>query len=490
MLFQQWIGHEFLLALAHRSRHGQYHTRSWKTIQADRKRESSMSKHYDLLAIGGGSGGIAACNRAASYGVRCAVIERGRLGGTCVNVGCVPKKVMWYAADHAHRLAEAPGYGYQLGSQTFDWAVIKQARDAYVVRLNEIYKKNLGTNNVEILRGNACFRDARTVEVDGQAVTADRIIIATGSTPVIPATPGSQFGITSDGFFELDALPSRVAVVGAGYIAVELAGMLHSMGSDVTLMIRHQQFLRSFDPILRETLMEEMIGDGVNILPTTQVRQVDRLDDGSLHLHCAGAVEELHVDTLIWAIGRVPLTEGLGLAAAGVETGADGTIPTDKYQATNVEGLYALGDVGGRYPLTPVAIAAGRRLADRLFGNQADRHLPYEDIPSVVFSHPPIATVGLTEDQAQSQYGAAVNVYQTRFVPMYYAPLEHKRRAAIKLVCVGESEKVVGCHVIGVGADEMLQGFAVAIRMGACKRDFDDTVAIHPTSSEELVTLR
>ncbi len=449
-----------------------------------------MSRHFDLLAIGAGSGGIAACNRAASYGARCAVIERGRLGGTCVNVGCVPKKVMWYTADHAHHLAEAAGYGYRLGEYTFDWDEIKRARDAYVARLNEIYAKNLGANKVEVLRGNARFLDARTVEIGDEAVNADHIIIATGSRPVLPDIPGSQLGITSDGFFELTGLPRSIAVVGAGYIAVELAGMLQAMGSEVALLIRHQQFLRSFDVMLRETLMEEMIADGVNVLPATQVREVQRLDDGTLGLRCIGAIEDMNVDTLLWAIGRQPDTEALNLSAAGVATRDDGSIPTDDYQATGVEGLYAIGDVAGRYPLTPVAIAAGRRLADRLFGNQPERRLSYDNIPSVIFSHPPIGSVGLSEEEARGQFGDSVKVYQTRFVPMYYAPLERKRRSAMKLVCVGESEKIVGCHVVGLGADEILQGFAVAIRMGACKRDFDDTVAIHPTSGEELVTLR
>jgi glutathione reductase (NADPH) len=306
----------------------------------------------------------------------------------------------------------------------------------------------------------------------------------------VPDLPGAAHGITSDGFFELESLPKRVAVIGAGYIAVELAGMLNAMGAEVSLLLRKQQFLRSFDAMLRDTLMEEMLNDGVNILPRTQVRGVERRDDGSLCLLCDGAVEEIHVDTLIWAIGRTPLTDGIGLEAAGVTANPDGTVPTDAFQNTNVSGIYAIGDITGRFPLTPVAIAAGRRLGDRLFDRQTERHLPYENIPSVVFSHPPIATLGLTEDEARATHGDAVKVYQTRFTPMYYAPVDHKRATAMKLVCVGRQEKIVGCHIIGLGADEMLQGFAVAIRMGATKRDFDDTVAIHPTSSEELVTMR
>ncbi len=449
-----------------------------------------MSTHYDLIAFGAGSGGLSAAQRAASYGARCAIIEKGRLGGTCVNVGCVPKKIMWYAADVAHSLNDAPGYGYTFGDVSFDWATIKAARDRYVQGINDWYITYLDDNQVDLIRGSARMLDAHTVEVDGTRYSADHIILATGGEPTVPDMPGAEHGITSDGFFELEALPERVAVIGAGYIAVELAGMLNAMGSDVSLLLRKQQFLRSFDAMLRDTLMEEMLNDGVNILPSTQVRAVERREDGSLCLLCNGAVEEIHVDTLIWAIGRTPLTADIGLDEAGVVVEADGTVPTDAFQNTNVPGIYAIGDITGRYPLTPVAIAAGRRLGDRLFNHQADRHLVYENIASVVFSHPPIASVGLTEDEARAGHGEAVKVYQTRFTPMYYSPVSHKRVTAMKLVCVGGQEKIVGCHIIGLGADEMMQGFAVAIRMGATKRDFDDTVAIHPTSSEELVTMR
>ena len=449
-----------------------------------------MSNHYDLIAVGAGSGGLSVAERAARYGARCLVIERGPLGGTCVNVGCVPKKVMWYAADVAHALADAPGYGFSYRDLRFDWGTIKQRRDALIRGINDWYLTYLDDSDVALVRGQARLKDRHTVVVDGDEYRADHIVLATGGRPAIPEIAGAELGITSDGFFELDHRPRRVAVVGAGYIAVELAGMLNALGSEVSLLLRKEHFLRSFDPMLREALMEEMLNDGVNILPRTQVTRVQRSEDDSLCMHLSGSAKELDVDTVIWAIGRVPETVDLGLEEVGVAVLGDGIIPTDEYQNTNIPGVYAIGDITGRAPLTPVAIAAGRRLADRLFGNQPDRHLDYGLIPSVIFSHPPIGSVGLTEDEARETHGEAVKVYQTRFNALYYSPVDHKRGTAMKLVCVGAREKVVGCHIIGLGADEMLQGFAVAMRMGATKQDLDNTVAIHPTSAEELVTMR
>lgn len=449
-----------------------------------------MAKHYDLISIGGGSGGLSVAERAARYGAQCAVMEVGRLGGTCVNVGCVPKKVMWYGASLAHTLDDAPGYGFKLEHSGFDWLALKTARDDYIRRINDWYLTYLADSNIDLIRGFARFVDKRTLEVDGERYHAEHIVIATGGRPSVPDLSGAELGITSDGFFELATCPRQVAIVGSGYIAVELAGMLNALCTDVTLLLRKERLLRSFDAMLRDTLMEQMLEDGINILSSTQVRALERLKDGSLRVQCSGSSETLHVDTVIWAIGREPLTVDLNLAAAGVMVNDDGTIPTDEFQNTNIAGLYAIGDITGRAPLTPVAIAAGRRLADRLFNGQAERKLEYQNIPTVVFSHPPIGTVGLTEEAARAGHGEAVKVYQTRFTSMYYAFTPRKIQTAMKLVCVGAQEKIVGCHIIGPGADEMLQGFAVAIRMGATKREFDDTVAIHPTSAEELVTMR
>ena len=452
-----------------------------------------MNKHYDLIALGGGSGGLSVAERAARYGARCAVVESGRLGGTCVNVGCVPKKVMWYAAGMAHSLDDASGYGFRLDNRGFDWKALKAARDAHIQGINDWYKGYLSDADIDVLRGSGRFVDAQTLEVAGERYSADHIVIATGGQPSVPDLPGAELGITSDGFFQLQDCPRRVAVVGSGYIAVELAGMFNALGAEVSMLLRKEHLLRPFDAMLRDTLMEQMLTDGINILTSTQVRSLERQGDGSLNIQCSGCSETLHVDTLLWAIGRDPLSTDLNLSAAGVPVLDDGTIPTDAYQNTPVAGIYAIGDITGRAPLTPVAIAAGRRLADRLFNRQAERRLVYENIPTVVFSHPPIGTVGLTEEQARKGQGEvfqAVKVYQTRFTSLYHAFTPHKIETVMKLVCAGPQERVIGCHIIGPGADEMLQGFAVAIRMGARKRDFDDTVAIHPTSAEELVTMR
>jgi len=449
-----------------------------------------MTKHYDLLAIGGGSGGLSAAERAAMYGKKTAVIEVGKMGGTCVNVGCVPKKVMWNAASVAHALRDARGYGFDVLVNDFSWADLVTGRESYIQGINDWYHTYLKDSNIDEISGRARFVDARTLEVNGERYTADHIVISPGGVPMIPAIPGAEHGITSDGFFALKSQPKRVAIVGAGYIAVELAGLLRALGSEVDLLLRRQHFLASFDAMLRETLMEEMVNDGVNILPNINIERVEKGSDGLLTLHCQGGHELTGFDCLIWAIGRAPNTADLNLAAAGVEMDGNGYIPTDKFQNTNVPGIYAVGDVTGRVQLTPVAIAAARRLGDRLFNGQSERHLDYENVPTVVFSHPPIGTVGLSEDEAREQHGDAVKVYQTRFTPMYHALTPHKTRIAMKLVCVGAQEKVVGVHIIGHGADEMLQGFAVAVKMGATKKQFDDTVAIHPSSAEELVTMR
>jgi len=449
-----------------------------------------MTQHYDLIAIGGGSGGLSVAERAARYGAKCAVVEKGPMGGTCVNAGCVPKKVMWFGASIAHTLAEAASYGFQVGEKRFDWGKLKASRDAYVKGINDWYHTYLSDSNIDEIVGSAQFVDARTIEVAGQQYSADHIVIAAGGAPMIPDSEGAELGISSDGFFELEQLPRRTAVVGSGYIAVELAGMLNALGSDVTMLLRREHLLRNFDATLRENLMEEMLGDGIDILARAQVKKVLREADGSLCIECENGQRLEGFDELIWAIGRYPLTQDLNLQAAGVVVDDKGYIPTDKFQQTNLEAVYAIGDVTGQAQLTPVAIAAGRRLSDRLFGGMTDRHLVYENIPTVVFSHPPIGTVGLTESVARDRHGDSVKVYQTRFTAMYNALTERKQKTAMKLVTVGAQEKVVGCHVIGPGADEMLQGFAVAIRMGASKKDLDDTVAIHPTSAEELVTMR
>jgi glutathione reductase (NADPH) len=448
-----------------------------------------MPIHYDYIAIGGGSGGLATAQRAAEYGARVAVIQPERLGGTCVNVGCVPKKITWSAAMLAHAAEDAAGYGFELTVRGHDWGKLKAARDAYVHRLNGIYADNLAAKKVDWLDGTARFLDARTLAVGGEVLTAPHITIATGGRPQLPPIPGAELGITSDGFFELPARPRHVAVVGSGYVAVELAGAFSGLGAKVTSFIRHDRLLRNFDLMLSAALMREMRAEGITLVSSANPAALRRAGDG-LELELYDGRRFDGFDCVLWAIGRRPSSASLELARAGVALYDDGVVITDRFQGTNVPGIYAVGDVTGREALTPVAIAAGRRLADRLFGGQPERHLDYLLIPTVIFSHPPIGTVGLTEAAARELHGDAVKVYSTGFVPMYHALTEHKRRAEMKLVCAGAEERIIGLHVIGPGADEMLQGFAVAVKMGARKRDFDDTVAIHPTVAEELVTLR
>ncbi|MFQ5608851.1 MAG: glutathione-disulfide reductase [Woeseiaceae bacterium] len=448
-----------------------------------------MENEYNLLVLGGGSGGLAHAQRAAEYGARVAVAESGPLGGTCVNVGCVPKKVMWYTADHAHHFEHAGDYGFDIDVRGHSWGALKARRDAYIERLNDIYADNLDNRNVEYLAGVATFKDAHTVSVDGRDVSANRIVIATGGRPIVPDIPGAEFGITSDDFFALGDRPQRVLVVGSGYIAVELAGIFNALGSDTQVIVRKDGIIRSFDSMLGEQLLAAMRASSITVDTRVIPARVDQHDDGYV-VTAEDGRRFGPVDCVLWAIGRKANTGDLNVAAAGVELLDNGSVVVNDLQETNVEHIYALGDVTGRAALTPVAIAAGRRLADRLYGGMDGRHLDYGLIPTVVFSHPTIGTVGLTEDKARAEFGDDVKVYTSTFNGMFYALGDKKQRSSMKLITVGRNERIVGCHVIGEGADEMLQGFAVAIRMGATKADFDDTVAIHPTSAEEFVTLR
>jgi glutathione reductase (NADPH) len=445
---------------------------------------------FDLAVIGGGSGGLACARRAAAYGARAVVVESGRLGGTCVNVGCVPKKVMWNAAHVAESLQDAPEYGFQVSVDGHDWNALKTKRDAYIERLNGIYARNLANDKVELVRGFARFAGPHTLEVDGRTISARHIVVATGGRPMLPLVPGAELGITSDGFFQLQNRPEHVVVVGSGYVSVELGGVFAALGSKVTLVIRGETVLRSFDAMLGAGVLKAMRDEGVEVVTNGYPQALERTPTGELELVLTSGRRLRPADCVLWAIGRQPCVEELGLEAAGVRLDSYGYIETDRYQATNVEGVYAIGDVTGRAQLTPVAIAAGRRLSDRIFGGQTGRHLNYENIPTVIFSHPPIGTVGLSEAAARLEYGDDVEVFLSGFVPMYHAMTSRKVRAEMKLVTTGPDRRIVGAHVVGWGADEMLQGFAVAVRMGATKQDFDDTVAIHPTVAEEFVTMK
>ncbi|XP_006035966.1 glutathione reductase, mitochondrial, partial [Alligator sinensis] len=440
----------------------------------------------------------------AELGARVAVVEAHRLGGTCVNVGCVPKKVMWNTAVHFEFIHDHADYGYEMPDVKFNWRIIKEKRDAYVSRLNEIYQNNLNKGHIETIRGYGTFTSdpEPTVEVGGKKYTAPHILIATGGRPAVPREseiPGASLGITSDGFFDLEELPRRSVIVGAGYIAVEIAGILSTLGSESSLLIRHDKVLRTFDSMISSNCTQELENVGINIWKNSLVKSVTKSPSGLLEVKVMSSVPGQKptfgmikdVDCLLWAIGRDPNTEKLCLDEMGVQIDARGHIIVDEFQNTSRKGIYALGDVCGKALLTPVAIAAGRKLAHRLFEGKKDSKLDYSNIPTVVFSHPPIGTVGLTEEEAISMYGTGnVKIYTTSFIPMYHAVTKRKTKCVMKLVCADREEKVVGLHMQGLGCDEMLQGFAVAIKMGATKADFDNTIAIHPTSAEELVTLR
>ena len=447
-----------------------------------------MNTHFDLIAIGGGSGGLAVAEKAAQYGRRVAVIEPAKMGGTCVNTGCVPKKVMWYAANLAHAVDAASDFGIPAQRGVTDWQKLVSGRNDYITNINRYWDGYVADSGITRIDGSARFVDAHTVEVNGQHYSAGHIVIATGGHPIVPRVPGADLGITSDGFFALAEQPRRVAIIGAGYIGVELAGVLRALGSEVSLVALEARVLEAFDGMISDVLMDEMRKQGIALHMGFQVAGLAKTGAG-IAVDANNGERLDGFDSVIWAVGRAPNTRGLALERAGVEVRANGIVPTDGYQNTNVPGIYAIGDITGRAALTPVAIAAGRRLAARLFGGQADSRVDYRNIPSAVFSHPPVATVGLTERQARERQHK-VTVYQTDFTPMRHALSAHGVTTAMKLVCSGDDERIVGIHLIGDNVEEMMQGFAVAVQMGATKADFDSTIAIHPISAEELVTMK
>ena len=450
-----------------------------------------MVKEYDYIVIGGGSGGIASANRAAMHGAKVILFEGKEVGGTCVNVGCVPKKVMWYGAQVAETLHRYAGeYGFDVTLNKFDFATLKANRQAYIDRIHGSYERGFDSNGVERVYEYARFVDPHTVEVAGERYTAPHILIATGGHALYPNIPGSEYGITSDGFFELDEVPKRTAVIGAGYIAVEVAGVLNALGSDTHLFVRKDRPLRTFDKDIVDVLVDEMAKSGPTLHTHANATEVVKNTDDSLTISFDNG-ETITVDCLIWAIGRAANTSGFGLEKTGVKLTEKGTIYSDEFENTSVPGIYALGDVTGKLDLTPVAVKAGRQLSERLFNNKADAKLDYTDVATVVFSHPVIGSVGLTEEKAIAKYGAEnIKVYKSSFTPMYTALGDNRQPSTMKLVTLGDDEKIIGLHGIGYGVDEMIQGFSVAIKMGATKADFDNTVAIHPTGSEEFVTMR
>lgn len=446
---------------------------------------------YDYIVIGGGSGGLASARRARAHGARVALIEAGLLGGTCVHRGCIPKKIQWNAAELAVRVEDMEDYGL-LGSSApkFDLGLLRQATRTHLAHLGRLYEARLTEEGVELVSGRAQVLDAGTVEVAGRTLETRHLLIATGARPIVPEIPGGALGLTSDDWFELDVLPRRLLIVGGGYVGVEVAGVAHALGSHVTLAYRGDMPLRGFDVLVRETLAAELERQGLALLPRFCPAALSRSEAGPLAAEATDGRVVQGFDAVVWATGRAANVERLGLERAGVALDTAGFVITDEFQNTSAAGVYAVGDVAGRVQLTPVAIAAGRRLADRLFGADPTAKLDYTNIATVVFSHPPVATVGLTEQLAREEFGSAVKVYQARFVGLYHAVTRRKPRTAMKLVTVGPEERVVGIHVIGQGADELIQGFAVAMRLGARKADFDRTVAVHPTAAEELVTMR
>ncbi|KAI1107408.1 hypothetical protein F4804DRAFT_329443 [Jackrogersella minutella] len=467
-----------------------------------------ISKETDLLVIGGGSGGLG-CARMASarFGAKAMIVESARLGGTCVNVGCVPKKITFNAAALAEAIHDAKAYGFSVEeTKPFDFTTFKHKRDAYIKRLNGIYERNLANDKVEYVHGWAKLLSKNEVEItldDGTKTTvrAKRILLAVGGEPTKPSSdiPGAELGINSDGFFDIETLPKKVALVGAGYIAVEFAGMFNALGTETHLFIRHKTFLRTFDPMIQDGITAEYERLGVHLHKESAQTKVEKdPSTGKLAVHYKdsngeGKLEGL--DHLIWAIGRTPMTKNIGLEEAGVKLDGKGYVVTDEFQNSSVDSIFALGDVSGRVELTPVAIAAGRRLAERLYGGAqfSAARIDYSNIPSVVFAHPEVGSIGLTEPQAEEKYGRdSLKVYKTSFPAMYYAMMEpeHKGPTKYKVICAGPEEKVVGLHIMGLGSGEMLQGFGVAIKMGATKKDLDSCIAIHPTSAEELVTLK
>jgi glutathione reductase (NADPH) len=451
-----------------------------------------MTQHFDYICLGAGSGGIASGNRAAMRGAKVLIIEAKHVGGTCVNVGCVPKKVMWYGAQVAEAMnLYAKDYGFDVTVNKFDWSTLVANREAYIGRIHDAYGRGFASNKVTLLEGYGRFVNSNTIEVNGEHYTADHILIATGGAPSIPDLPGAEHGIDSDGFFALNEQPKRVAVVGAGYIAVEIAGVMHALGSETHLLVRKHAPLRNFDPLLIDALVEAITTDGPTLHTHSVPESVVKNADNSLTLTLENG-HSVTVDCLIWAIGRSPSTGNIGLEHTQVKRDEKGYIITDAQQNTTATGIYCVGDImAGGVELTPVAVKAGRLLSERLFGAMPDAKMDYNLIPTVVFSHPPIGTMGLTEPEAREQYGDDnVKVYTSGFTSMYTAVTSHRQACKMKLVCAGDTEVVVGIHGIGFAMDEILQGFGVAMKMGATKADFDAVVAIHPTGAEEFVTMR
>jgi glutathione reductase (NADPH) len=446
-----------------------------------------MSQYdFDLFVIGGGSGGVRASRIAGGYGARVAVAEEYRYGGTCVIRGCVPKKLLVYGSHYGHDFEDAAGFGWTVGTPRFDWATMIANKDKEIARLEKIYRGLFENAGARTFDTRATLKDAHTVLVGGQSVTADKILIATGGRPVKPAIPGAELMITSNEAFHLPQMPGRIAIIGGGYIACEFAGIFNGFGAKVTQLYRGEQILRGFDADIRNHLASELVKSGIDLRLKTDATRIEKSGAGlRVHLTDGSSIE---VDAVMAATGRKPNTDGLGLEAVGVKTDAEGAVVVNEYSRTSVENIYAVGDVTNRINLTPVAIREGHCFADTVFGNKP-RSPDHADVPAAVFSQPPVGTVGLSEADARRKYGE-VDVYRTSFRPMKATVSGRDERTMMKLVVDAKTDRVVGAHMVGADAGEIIQGIAIAIKAGATKAHFDATVGIHPTAAEEFVTLR
>lgn len=446
----------------------------------------TTSYDYDLIVIGAGSGGVRAARVAGSYGARVALIESSRVGGTCVMRGCVPKKLLVYGAHYAHDLADMAGYGWSVKEAAFDWPALITAKNRELERLETVYRSLLKTSRVELIEGHGRLVDPFTVDVDGKRLTGEKILISVGGWPSMPAIPGIEHAITSNEALDLMILPRRIIIVGGGYIAVEFAGLFRAFGAEVTLVIRKDKILRGFDDDVRDALTAEMTRQGITILRETQIARIDKLTDGSYRVRRTPG-PDMEADLVMYATGRAPNTSGLGLEDVGVRVDASGAIPVDEWHTTNIPSIFAVGDVTGRVELTPVALNEGLNFAETQF-NDNPRVMDYDLIPSAVFSHPPIGTVGLTEAQARAR--GPVRIFRSRFRPMRHTLSGREEQTLVKLVVDARTDRVLGCHMVGADAPEIIQGLAVALRCGATKAQFDATLGVHPTAAEEFVTMR